>query len=171
MRVVRDLEDRRPDFVVLTGNGKREFDILKAVAKKYGCSRVLWFPKTPLAYLKGKIESGKLTAQSVYRAIKAYVNLEHYDFLVLYDREHFKGIEYDLKFLSNLNIKIIKCKSLIEDRAWNIIGSLGSHRIRILLSVQGTSKNFERGVGLPHRVEVRRVYRARGQDHQEVSQK
>ncbi len=144
MRVVRDIENQRPDFVVLTGDGKREFDVLSAIAKRYGCRRILWFPKTPLAYMKmGRVGAKKLTAQSIYRAIKPYAGRGYCSFIVLYDREHFRGIEYDLKYLASLHITIENVIPLVEksDSAWELFGNIGSREIRILMAIQGFSTN------------------------------
>lgn len=128
---------------MLTGDSKRGFDILSAIAGRYGCRRILWFPKTPLAYLKvGKVEVKKLTAQSIYRAIRPYVSWGYRNFIVLYDREHFRGIEHDLKYLASLHVTIRSVKPLIDsDSAWDMFGNIGSREIRILLAIQGFSKN------------------------------
>ena len=79
-----------------------------------------------------------MTAQSIYRAIRPYVSWGYCNFIVLYDREHFRGIKHDLKYLASLHVTIRSVKPLIDsDSAWDMFGNIGSREIRILLAIQG----------------------------------
>lgn len=136
MHVVRET-DQKPDCIVLTGNGKREFDVLEALGEKYDGRKVLWFPKTPLAYLKMK------------RMTKGFCK-----FLVLYDREYFKNFNEDKMYLEReVQVRIVEIIDLIENkeiindkeitgRAFKVKGKFGSRDIEVFVSIQGDEKNI-----------------------------
>ena len=141
MIIVKDLKglNRKPDFIILTGDGKWEYKVLKGLAKKYPCNRadlILFYPESPLVLKKGK---------SIYEAVSVYVDrYKVYKFLVLYDNEYHKNFNEDLEILKKeVGIKIKNYK-IIKDRILYVSGKLGSHDIEIYTSVQGYSKSGER---------------------------
>jgi hypothetical protein len=137
MILIRDLKElkgnQKPDYVVLTGDGKWEFRVLKGLSKKFDGYKILWFPELPK----------KFTGKSVYGATKFYV--EKHDickFLVLYDREHFKGTDNDVKTLNRLGFRSIVVKSIIDDRAFVINSKFGSKDVTVFVSIQGDFKSI-----------------------------
>jgi hypothetical protein len=142
VRVVKELKSQKPDFIVLTGDGEWEYRILSALGKKYSCSKILWYPKAPMkSNIRLQKHATSVTGVSVYNAIQYYASKGLSKFLVLYDREHFKGIDYDLKYLEQrIKINVADVIQLLEDTAFLINGKLGSRVIDIALSIQGISE-------------------------------
>jgi|Deesub1362B_J571_1020462.scaffolds.fasta_scaffold00292_42 hypothetical protein len=144
MHVIREA-DQKPDFIVLTGDGKREFDVLRALGEKYDGRRTLWFPKAPLSYLKLKMKEKpvRLSGQSVYNAIRTYAGKGYCKFLVLYDKEYYEDFNKDKMYLENeVRIQIIEIITLIEDKAFQLRGKFGSRDIEIFISIQGDKKDI-----------------------------
>ena len=133
MKVVKDLSEvDRIDFVVLTGDGKWEFRVLKGLESRIRCDLVIFFPESPLA---------KKTGKSVYKAIPVYVSkYKICKFLVILDREHHKSFDEDLRILKNINVKVSNHCELIKDRVLHISGKLGSHDVIIYTCIQGNMR-------------------------------
>ncbi len=126
---LKEVEDRKPDFIVLTGDGLWEHRVLRGLVKKFPCNLFLFFPKSPLMRKTGK---------SVYEAIP--VNIEKYrvcKFLVLYDNEHHRNFNQDLTILNNTGIRVLFYEQIIPDRILYVFGKIGSRGVVIYTSVQG----------------------------------
>ena len=54
MRLVEELRGVNPKYFIITGDGTREFEILRELCKKYnGYNKILWFPKRGLKKKSG----------------------------------------------------------------------------------------------------------------------
>jgi len=141
MIVTEDLKKvgRRPDFVVLTGNGVWELRVLKGLERKFSCDLILFFPKSRLI---------QKTSKRVYEAIRVYVSKYNFcRFLVLYDNEHHKSFSEDIRILNELGVRVLYCEQIVADRILFIFGKLGSHGVVIYTSVQGFRRSGEcRGI-------------------------
>ncbi len=176
MILVRDLTrySRRRPTVVLTGDGEWEYRVLKGLCEKFDGRKHLWFPKTPLPY--SKTGTGKPTGRGIYGTVKLYV--EKYDvrsFVILYDREHFDGIDEDLRTLSRLGFTSMKVETVKENKAFVISCRLGPRDVIVHVSVQGKSRCLDEeiaelikakyGVELkPNKKEIKRFLKAQEVD-------
>lgn len=154
VRLIEELVENREnslDYVVLTGDGRTDAEILKALCGKYDGRKTIWYPKPPVKERK--------TGVGIFKASKIYA--EKYKltrFLVLIDREHFfeiiKGRRKDRRkrdepkiirdYLKNtLNMRIEQMTELTCKSAWLITGKHGSHGMRIYIVIMGKKKAME----------------------------
>ena len=81
MNVTREPGESKPAAIVITGNGKQEYKLLRAIAKKHNGLKTLWFPIKPLPTHGAGLRSLKI--------LKIYTKYSG-SFLLLIDREHLK---------------------------------------------------------------------------------
>ena len=127
---------------VLTGNGRREYRILKAIAKKYdGSEKLLYFPRRP-GYLPG----AKL---SVLRVVKVYVSrYKINNFLCLIDKEHFTGtdIEKEVKEkIREFGIEVTQIQrfNVNTENAIYLNGIVGTRNFTLWMIIAGKEKCME----------------------------
>jgi hypothetical protein len=130
---------------VLTGNGKTEFKVLKAIAKKYnGSEKVLYFPRRPGYYLGSGL--------SVLQIVKIYVS--KYDvknFLCLIDKEHFTKAEIEKEIEEKLRefgveVNHIHKFSVNDESALRINGTVGTHNFILWTAITGRKKYIEENI-------------------------
>ena len=149
MRLVRDLKelkDKQPNILVLTGNGKTESRILAALCEKYdGKEKFLWFPETPIR------RRLKETGFKAFNAIK--ICLAKYrlgKFLFLIDREHFKEVrqgreqeEVSRYMEKRLKARIETTCELVSEKAFITRGYLGSYPFDVCTVIFGVTSKIE----------------------------
>lgn len=145
VREIREIEDQRPDILVLTGNGKTETRILSALCEKYnGKAKFLWFPETPIR--RGLKETGFKALHAIGVYLTKY-KLKRFLFLV--DREHFKGTEQTEQEAVNAHLrKELKAKiettcEHLPGRAFTTKGCLGNHPFEVCTVIFGTTLKIE----------------------------
>ncbi len=85
----------------------------------------------------------KLSGLSIYNSIKYYAGKGYSKFLVLYDREYYDNFDKDKTYLEDsVGVRVIEVITLIEDKALQIKGELGSRGIEIFVSIQGDEKSI-----------------------------
>ncbi|MCK4613569.1 MAG: hypothetical protein KAU14_02100 [Thermoplasmata archaeon] len=152
VRLVNELKGNAADHVVLTGDGKADAEVLKALCIRYNGKGIIWYPKPPM---KGR----RISGLGVFKAIKIYPGKYHlYNFLVLVDREHFIERMMDRRrdrkkrdekgmieeYLTNVvQIKLSPLKDISPGSAWRASGALGPHKLRIYPVIMGKKKAME----------------------------
>ena len=127
---------------VLTGNGRREHRILKAIAKKYdGSEKLLYFPRRP-GYLPG----AKL---SVLRVVKVYVSrYKINNFLCLIDKEHFMGTDIEKEVeekIREFGIEVTQIQrfNANTENAIYLNGIVGTRNFTLWMIIAGKEKCME----------------------------
>jgi len=127
---------------VLTGNGRREHRILKAIAKKYdGSEKLLYFPRRP-GYLPG----AKL---SVLRVVKVYVSrYKINNFLCLIDKEHFTGTDIEKEVeekIREFGIEVTQIQrfNANTENAIYLNGIVGTRNFTLWMIIAGKEKCME----------------------------
>jgi len=127
---------------VLTGNGRREYRILKAIAKKYdGNEKLLYFPRRP-GYLPG----AKL---SVLRVVKVYVSrYKINNFLCLIDKEHFTGTDIEKEVeekIREFGIEVTQIQrfNANAENAIYLNGIVGTRNFTLWMIIAGKEKCME----------------------------
>jgi len=127
---------------VLTGNGRREYRILKAIAKKYdGSEKLLYFPRRP-GYLPG----AKL---SVLRVVKVYVSrYKINNFLCLIDKEHFTGTDIEKEVeekIREFGIEVTQIQrfNANTENAIYLNGIVGTRNFTLWMIIAGKEKCME----------------------------
>ena len=127
---------------VLTGNGRREYRILKAIAKKYdGSEKLLYFPRRP-GYLPG----AKL---SVLRVVKVYVSrYKINNFLCLIDKEHFTGTDIEKEVeekIREFGIEVTQIQrfNVNTENAIYLNGIVGTRNFTLWMIIAGKEKCME----------------------------
>jgi len=127
---------------VLTGNGRREHRILKAIAKKYdGSKKLLYFPRRP-GYLPG----AKL---SVLRVVKVYVSrYKINNFLCLIDKEHFTGTDIEKEVeekIREFGIEVTQIQrfNANTENAIYLNGIVGTRNFTLWMIIAGKEKCME----------------------------
>lgn len=141
-------ELRKPAKIVvgvLTGNGKREFKVLRIIAKKYnGQRRILYFPKRP-----GYRFGGGLSVLQVVKIYASKYNIKN--FLCLIDREHFaeadvkKEIEKTLREFG-VNVNQVQKIPINNEDALLIEGAVGIHNFILWTAITGKEKCIEEDI-------------------------
>ncbi|MEM2971830.1 MAG: hypothetical protein QW270_05355 [Candidatus Bathyarchaeia archaeon] len=121
---------------VLTGNGKREFKVLRAAAKKYdGTNKILYFPRLP-GYRFG-------SGLSVLQVVKIYVSKYNIrNFLCLIDKEHFTKAEVKREVEEKLRkfcveVNQIQKFSVNGENALCINGVVGNNDFTLWTTITG----------------------------------
>ena len=127
---------------VLTGNGRREYRMLRAITKKYdGSEKLLYFPRRP-GYLPG----AKL---SVLQVVKVYVSkYKINNFLCIIDKEHFTetDIEKEVKEkIREFGIEVtqIQMFDANTENAIYLNGTVGPHNFILWMVIAGKEKCIE----------------------------
>lgn len=131
--------------LVLSGNGKREFRILKGFSKKYdGKSNILFFPESPLPKRK--------TGVSALDSLVFYVNrISHFLFISDRDQDFKRGESIKEKIEKKLqergiNIRRTDQNNRAEEDALLISVIVGSHETMIYTAILGEEKCLEENV-------------------------
>jgi len=143
MKLVEELEKPVKLIIgVLTGNGRREHRILKAIAKKYdGSEKLLYFPRRP-GYLPG----AKL---SVLRVVKVYVSrYKINNFLCLIDKEHFTGTDIEKEVeekIREFGIEVTQIQrfNANTENAIYLNGIVGTRNFTLWMIIAGKEKCME----------------------------
>jgi hypothetical protein len=92
MKPINDLAERgdaKSVTVSLTGDGRTEINILRAMAELHnGEEHALKLPENVKLLGHGNNQTGRLPGYSALRVIQTYVNIGFTDFLFLLDVEH-----------------------------------------------------------------------------------
>ena len=127
---------------VLTGNGRREYRILKAIAKKYdGREKLLYFPRRP-GYLPG-------AKFSVLRVVKVYVSrYKINNFLCLIDKEHFTGTDIEKEVeekIREFGIEVTQIQrfNANTENAIYLNGIVGTRNFTLWMIIAGKEKCME----------------------------
>jgi hypothetical protein len=130
---------------VLTGNGKREFKVLRAIAKKYnGSEKVLYFPRRPGYYLGSGL--------SVLQVVKIYVGKYGIkNFLCLVDKEHFTRTEVEKEIedkLREFGVEVNHAEqfSVNSESALCVNGHVGAHNFVLWTAIVGKEKCIEENI-------------------------
>lgn len=181
VRDIKEIEGRRPDVLIITGNGKTERRrILPPLCKKYnGKAKFLWFPEPP----KGKKETGLKPLNAIRDHLIKY-KLERFLFLI--DREHFKGIKQgeEQKALSEylgkeLKVRIETTSELLSEKAFISRGYLGAYPFDVCIVIFGVTSNIEEEISelirlkfkvrvKPDKAEIRRFLKGRGKEFESL---
>jgi len=151
MIVVRELGSRKAAFLVSTGNGNIEFDVMSAIAKKHNGRGVLWFPKTLTEKLeirdRRRATRGKVKGRSVYNIVNIYPGKYGItSFIFLMDAEHIESAEDVVNyFRKELKVRVEDFR-IFERGAFLIKGLVGSHRVRVYTAVLGEIKCIEEDI-------------------------
>lgn len=153
MKVVADsgsVADDQITAVVITGDGKTEFRVLKALAQRCENDGVLWFPQQPLRYLsvRGRTQ-GKTTSERM--GLDALDSLELYktkygitSFLYLVDREHIDGSAVE-ELEAKLNTVASTDNAQITHReagAYDCSCQIGSREVTVYTAILGDNFGF-----------------------------
>ena len=137
--------DRKEVTCLLTGNGKSELHIVKAICERHnGKEKTIWFPAFPRELL---MPGAGLKALN---AVKKLVELKIYSFLLLVDREHFRGgfLDEVENYLRSKGIVINGKPEKISEDALKIDCSIGAHKAVIYVVVSGSRKSIEENIAL-----------------------
>jgi hypothetical protein len=118
------------DYIVITGDGGREFDVLTGICCKYrDKNKILWFPR------KVFIKRTGLEALDVVKNIPSDFNMEKIIYTV--DRDVIEGdIESEIiEKLKSVGIEILEVRSM--ESSCIIDCKLGAHRITLYCIVAG----------------------------------
>lgn len=144
--------------VALTGDGRTEANILKAMAERHnGRKHALKLPE-PMALLgHGNKKTGRMSGYSALRAIQTYVTRFGFTkFLFLLDVEHVdnpKNLSFEMtQALTALGFNAPNIKTL-TDQAYLACCSLGSHAVFIHVVVCGKEKCIEENIASLIRLE------------------
>ncbi|MEM2994464.1 MAG: hypothetical protein QXI91_00395 [Candidatus Bathyarchaeia archaeon] len=130
---------------VLTGNGKREFKVLRAVAKKYdGTKKILYFPRLP-GYRFG-------SGLSVLQIVKIYVSKYNIrSFLCLIDKEHFTQAEVEMEVKEKLRkfgveVNQVQKFPVNSENTLCINGTVGNRSFILWIAITGKEKCIEENI-------------------------
>jgi hypothetical protein len=126
-------------------NRKSELHIVKAICERYnGKEKTIWFPAFPRELLMPGVGLKALNA------VKKLVELKIYSFLLLVDREHFRGgfLDEVENYLRSKGIVINGKPEKISEDALKIDCSIGAHKAVIYVVVSGSRKSIEENIAL-----------------------
>ena len=146
MQVQDELKETNIEHItaVLTGNGRKEFRILRAFDEKYnGTEKILFFPVRSQPYRGNGLQA--------LRAVKTYQNIYGVTkYLFIVDKE---AIEKDASIevrsiLTSEGVTVLDIRHLhIEDEeALLVISSIGSHEVVINIAINGREKKVEENI-------------------------
>lgn len=160
MLVIRELGSQKPTFVVSTGNGNFEFDVVSAFAEKYDGRGLLWFPKIPKAGMRvigrRRAAGGEVKGLPACRIVNTYPGKYGItSFVFLMDAEHVKSAEDVLNYFSEeLRVRNLRLQEF-EEGAFLIEGSVGAHKVRVHTAVLGETKCIEENVARLVEIELK----------------
>lgn len=136
MKLIEDRIDRKPNYIIFTGNGRTELQVLRALPEKYdGHELILFFPFPPRSEKKG------LAALDV---IKDYLFYGYNSFIFILDGDTFKGrpADEDIKdYLTGISIEIIDINQIHE--AFLINCKSGNQEIVLYCIISGPQTFIE----------------------------
>jgi len=140
MQVERGEQPRDPVAVVFTGDGRKEFRVLCAVAQVLdGSGLALWFPQDPTP-------KQKTTGLDALRGLRVFVPRYRIGrFLFLVDREHAQGLDAPRHWLER-EFGTVKQVTLVQDRAAVFTGRVGREPFALCCVILGAHKAVEEEV-------------------------
>jgi hypothetical protein len=143
--------DVKSATISLTGDGRREQSILKALAERHdGSENVLQLPITVAVLGHGNKQTARYSGFSVLQTIKTYISKYGYrSFLFIVDIEHVNDAE-DIASeiedkLSELGFDAINME-VLENRAFLVKCKLGSYKIMVHAVICGEEKCIEENI-------------------------
>jgi hypothetical protein len=119
MRLVEDLGNNNAHFLIITGDGRTELKVLRALSEKFnGKDLILFFPFPPRS---------KKTGLSALNALKTYFNIGITHFIFVVDGDTFEKEPADIKIQEHLksigieiaNISLVQGAFLINCKSGN----------------------------------------------------
>lgn len=136
MRLVQDLKGLNPNYIIITGDGRREFNILRGLSEIYnGQDIILYFPFSPLFEKTGKKALDSIKILPGYYGISSIIYIVDGDtFKDSFNDEiqnYLRSIGIEIKnFTSIQNALLINCKC-------------GSHNIVLYCIISGPKTFIE----------------------------
>ena len=136
MRLVENLENVKPDYIIITGDGRRELYVLRGLTKVYnGHDIILYFPFTPVFRKTGKkaLDSIKtISAKFGINSIIYIVDGEAFNNSFINEIQNYlRSIGIAIENVDLIqNALLIKCKS-------------GNHNIKLYCIVSGPQMFIE----------------------------
>jgi hypothetical protein len=156
MKLVVELKEisDEPIIAVLTGNGRREQQMLTALAEKFnGDRKILFFPRLPIHPRPG-------SGLAALKAVKTYLKYKITRTLFLIDKEHFdeenisKKLESALKSFG-IDVQSLKPSPSLREVALIINGLVGHRKVKIYTAILGTEKSMEECIAKLIELELR----------------
>ena len=130
MRLVDEVKDAKPSYIIITGDGRRELSVLKGLAKVYnGNEIVLYFPFLPIPRKTGKSALDSLKLIPDYYGINSIIFITDGD---SFSHSAEEEIQYHLK---SIGIQV-KSLSFVYD-ALKIKCKFGNHSIKLYCIISG----------------------------------
>ena len=146
MQVRDDLKETKIEHItaVLTGDGRKEFRILRALGEKYdGKEKILFFPALARLFHGNGLQA--------LRAVRTYLDVYGVTkILFIADRD---AIEEELltevrNILTSCGISVLDMKAfcVVEEDAMLITSSIGSREVIIHIAINGREKEVEENI-------------------------
>ena len=152
MKAVDAVGDAAVELVTvsLTGDGRREQQILKALAERYnGHDKLLQLPATVAPLGHGNKQTGRFAGFSVLQTIPTYFKFNYSKYLLLIDKEYITNSEdapLEMKNeLSALGFDPVNVATL-KKQSFLIRCKLGSHNIMVHVVICGEDKCVEENI-------------------------
>lgn len=156
MRPIEDLKDcgNSSLVVALTGDGKLEKKILRALAQRHdGHDKALLLPTKASPIGAERRRTGRFSGLSAFQVIKTYVGKYRFSqYLFLLDIEHFsgnrtqEGLQSEIsKALNGFGFADQNITQL-NDHAYRVRCTLGLHRVRINTVLSGSDRRVEENI-------------------------
>lgn len=136
MRLVEDLGKNNAQYLIITGDGRTELKVLRALSKKYnGKDLILFFPFPPRS---------RKTGLSALNSLKTYPNIGINSFIFIVDGDNFEEVSADTKIqehLTSIGIEVVKIILIQESLLINC--KLGNKNIVLYCIISGPQTFIE----------------------------
>lgn len=139
MKLVKESKGISPEWVIISGDGCRDFNVLKRISQEFdGETRVLWFPKKSITRRSG------LSALDSIKTLASKYGLESVIYIV--DGEHINGepVSEIQEYLQSIAIQSDAFQPIQNAHLVNC--SFGSHHIILYCIIAGPETFIEEGI-------------------------